>query len=1530
MAYYYVSSGVTSTGVSVSNGDYLIVSEGGVAITPTIGRRGVLQVYTGGTATEIDWTPCEGTLYIDPGAHTTFASSYTGVYYGSNDSLLGSAEVWDSADVASDWRVCVMNGGIASNTYIHYADLEVYSGGVASSISMSWYGCCSVYSGGSANDATVGDRGDMIVGSGGIATSITDNGNLYVREGASADKIKVNGTLYVNSGGTATEIDWTPCVGGLSIADGAHVTFTSEYHGVYYGEYGQLKSNAATMENMNLASGSSMFVMADGVANRITIGAYGAEMIIWSGGVANDAIGNGGYIRVSSGGIANNAEINANCYFSVSSGGTANNTTVNQYGHLVVSSGGTADKTQVKGWGRLEVSSGGTATDVDWTPCEGYVIVSEGAHVTFANEYSGVYYGKDHQLLSSAMTLSGIAMDGNFPEMYVMNGGMADNITVSGWGMLYISSGGTANEAIVSSGYMYVYSGGVAKKAAVSSGGSMVLDSGGVASDTTVSYGGRLYVSSGGKLTGRMFFDYGLFVSAYEGAIVDFNISERRPSDFRLVDDLSAIQGNPLYTLTVSGTETTGSYRLAGYAADFNETITVVNTSGVELGTLAVADGTKEIGGVKYALTLNKENVLSVMVGEIDPNVFTGELTSATKEITAGSSALCVDVNISGLLKVLDGGTADYTTVNSGGSLHVSEGGVANYTTLNRNYHDDGFTVFKGGVASNTTLDYFGTMIVSAGGSAIDTTLLLSGRCIVYGVASNTVNSGGELRISSGGVASKTTVVSSNGLYVYDNGTANETTVYSGAGLYVHGGVASNTTVHSYGELYIHSGGTAVGVTANASGGIWVEGVASNLIVNSGGGVGATGTVRNVTISSGGMLHFGAAGKLTGKMTFENGAVVSAFENSFVDFDLTRTSIGAEALLNNLSAIAGEIPLYTLTVGGSEAYGEYKLAEGAAGFNETITVVNTSGTKLGTLTVGSKAMAGGAAYTLNLADGSLSVTVEEPENGPEEPLNNYLYDKKLDPVINTNVTEEYGTSLTAAGQEVCLDLIGIIDHGGYHNRIEKAVKGETRDTADYAKIVLEHGAKLSFHAEATAAATFTVYNLVYNEKKDTYSLKKLQTLTLADKDKDGVFTADSKKPVDLPAAGEYYVSMQYADKRKDVSEAYYNVSLNGADKGTEFFLDADDGWNNWLYDKKKTPADNSANLKSEDIDSVGDSIQLDKKCYVDGDSFVGFGDDTDFVKFSLHTAANLSLNLYGVGAAANVKNSGALKVVLYSFDATKKKMTALQTTTVKAADLIAGTANTKLKLLEAGDYYVSVQSTNASKGDQVYYTMSVGGGAVFFAYGDGWNDYVYDKMKTPAVNEDVVDAAGFTVATYNKGETVNLDYDTYTFKGKNYTGFVGHNDATDFVKLNVSKAGTASFKVEATDAAKVEIWSFDSDMLKMKSLQSTALKKTEVVGGVQMYGIDTKAYNFKEAGEYYLAITSTNAKTGGNAFYNVTLLDSDIVDDMPAVSALAMPEMDTLGISDALSFGQYGADASASALAELDDKSAWQSLAKLA
>ena len=72
------------------------------------------------------------------------------------------------------------------------------------------------------------------------------------------------------------------------------------------------------------------------------------------------------------------------------------------------------------------------------------------------------------------------------------------------------------------------------------------------------------------------------------------------------------------------------------------------------------------------------------------------------------------------------------------------------------------------------------------------------------------------------------------------------------------------------------------------------------------------------------------------------------------------------------------------------------------------------------------------------------------------------------------------------------------------------------------------------------------------------------------------------------------------------------------------------------------------------------------------------------------------------------------------------------------------------------------------------------------------------------------------------------------------------------------------------------------------------------------------------------ANTSNNAK--GSVFYNVTATLEPSV-----MASLALPEADSLAMTDALSFGQSAsdtlADISATSLPELKDNSAWQNLA---
>jgi len=167
---------------------------------------------------------------------------------------------------------------------------------------------------------------------------------------------------------------------------------------------------------------------------------------------------------------------------------------------------------------------------------------------------------------------------------------------------------------------------------------------------------------------------------------------------------------------------------------------------------------------------------------------------------------------------------------------------------------------------------------------------------------------------------------------------------------------------------------TDVSFVANTFSGVEVSGSAT---VHS-------GTVADdTTLASDAKLFLYSGGRITGRTSLGTGAAVSATGGT-VDFDLTRTSAGAEALVNNLALVRGT-PVYTLTV--NEDYrgkgGVYALADGAAGFRGALTVTNASGGALGTLTAGGESLTvGDATYTLALDGGSLTVSVDVPNYVP--------------------------------------------------------------------------------------------------------------------------------------------------------------------------------------------------------------------------------------------------------------------------------------------------------------------------------------------------------------------------------------------------------------------------------------------------------------------------------------------------------------------------------------------------------------------
>ncbi len=190
----------------------------------------------------------------------------------------------------------------------------------------------------------------------------------------------------------------------------------------------------------------------------------------------------------------------------------------------------------------------------------------------------------------------------------------------------------------------------------------------------------------------------------------------------------------------------------------------------------------------------------------------------------------------------------------------------------------------------------------------------------------------------------------------------------------------------------------------------------------------------------------------------------------------------------------------------------------------------------------------------------------------------------------------------------------------------------------------------------------------------------------------------------LLTSGTYFLRVE-ALKAAKGTNADYSVKING---NSTFFTDSDDGWNNYLYDKKAAhPLNPHKNdFVTTDINSSTGGIFLDEDSPEgDWNNFVGYGDDTDYARIRLSGSAKLSFNLTATDAA---------KFTIYKLvEGTGKKantftLKSLQSTTlkkVKGTDIYS--AGTKVLVLNEGEYFISMQSTNAKKGGSAYYNVEL-------------------------------------------------------------------------------------------------------------------------------------------------------------------------------------------------------------------------------
>ena len=1036
---------------------------------------------------------------------------------------------------------------------------------------------------------------------------------------------------------------------------------------------------------------------------------------------------------------------------------------------------------------------------------------------------------------------------------------------------------------------VYVFSGQVSSGVVLENDGRMYVSSGGTATDTTVSSHCQVNVERGG-FADLTTISNGGWMNVGSGGSAD------RP----------ILSGGTLYVYSggtatnVEWTPFSGmlSVSMGAYVTFASKCTGVYYGSNNALVSQADVIENKNLYGWY--------NDIYVMSGGLAKNTTVG--SGAALWIFDGGTASSTVINAHTTAYIFSGGSADDLKANGYGTVIVHSGGTATNLSLGNHYElciapgtyiqgtcgENAFEIADG-VMSGGTLGSYGEIHVSSGGIAEDVTLYYGSDYSDYYV---------EMNVHSGGIASNITLKRDSYLRVSSGGRADSTSVESGGCLYVFGGTADHNTVHSRGNLYVYSG-----------------------------------AVNDTTVESGGNLCLSSGCRHAGRLTMEQGAYVSAESGSILDFSLVGVAAGTEALVNDLTIIQGN-PTYWLTVNDTQSTGEYRLADGAAGFDKTITVKSTSGSELGYLTVGDDPVKIRKKwYSVGVTDGSLTLTVAPiiPENTPDNGWNNYVYDKKRkDAPLNPYRYDLMWNGLYPEIGEVLFDREDSIDKYGKYNFVGKV--GGAEDAADFAIIELNAGANLSFDIASTAGGKFVIYQLVTGKDKkgnNTYSMKTIQTTSLKKAKGATEFTAQSKRK--LLEAGQYYVAMEGAIAKKGDTEGYYNVLLT--DQDNRFFVDGDGGWNNWLYDSKtKTVNDEMWYFMETEIRSGVSNVQMDsespghEESSVVWNNFVGFGDDADFAMIYLYSPMSVSFS---------VKATDAAKFTIWKFTEKEDKkgnivytVKSLQTTTLKkekGATLY--TASTKPLMIDRdwnASYFISVQSTNAAKGGSAYYNVEVNQTeCTYYTDADyGWNNYLYDKnSKYDPLNYEVYD---YNILTVNaETSDIQLEFEVeHEESGVVWRNFVGFGDAADFRGISLTTGATLNFSLKATDATKFTVWQLIEKEDKkgnmtytQKSLQATTLKKAK---GAEFFTAETKALTLT-AGTYYLSMESTNASKGASAYYNVEL----------ASFTPSGTDADSLAMADALSFASSGSDLLADAaafdkLASVDNASGWQTVAKLA
>jgi autotransporter passenger strand-loop-strand repeat protein len=777
-----VTSGTTSTSVTVTTGNTLEILSGGTADATTILSGGTLLVDAGGSASGTivssggfeDVSGRDTSATIDSGGQEVVSSGGTasavvvnsgGLLTNSGGTVVGPTV--NSGGTFVQTSAGSFSGAVNNGTILFQGNTQTDNTFFQATIDNPGSGAWVISAGTLAVHSGAGSAGEFVISSGGVLQLA--NGSGDVTKGAPIDFADFNTLLLINGPTMPTGVisgfvpgeRWID-VTGLAFGAGGTVSVTGSnmlqvteggktdslqldpsqtYAGLQFEQLsddvggtlvgvGQVATVSGGSSIFGKTVTSGVFENILGSASSSTVSAGGVQVVL-SGGVASGTVLDGGQeilFRADA-----NVTVNSGGVVWVDSGGSISGVSVNASGNIIISSGGVVSGMTLNALAGAEVFGGGTASG-GTVESGGLLIVdplslgttSGGTDIGTLVAGGGLLDVLGGKTISTTLIGSGTTDS----AVEVLSGGTASATTISNTGKLVVRSGGVAFNTIVDStggfgsgnnGGLKVSAGGVASATTVNSGGTETVFNGGTDSGATVNSGGRLTVSSGGT-----------------AASVTLSGGE---------EDVFGTASNTI--ISSGGTEFVSSGGIAAGVAfgAVSATLDLARPTGLA-GTLSdwlIGDVIDFVGTSVTSAAISGNTLTVVVSGGATFNYQLAGQEAGTSASLQSDAAGGTDV-----ILVWTGPGAP--PVENGETRIVSGGHMSN-----------GLVVLSGG-----------TEIVSAGGTD-DGAQISGGQQEVYGIASGATVFSGSQVVESGGVAAGT-VLSGGTEYVSSGGTAQSVT----------------------------------------------------------------------------------------------------------------------------------------------------------------------------------------------------------------------------------------------------------------------------------------------------------------------------------------------------------------------------------------------------------------------------------------------------------------------------------------------------------------------------------------------------------------------------------------------------------------------------------------------------------------------------------------------------------------------------------------------------------------------------------